>query len=124
MKVLLWGGVAFLSVLWTIGAVLLAQGVLWSSRRMAEGSALTLEAAASSIFVPVWLSSWFDPTALNMVFQTAQGVLGNFFSVLPTMGMVLAWLVPAIWMTWGIGMLILLCAVLVGTGILQRIQKS
>lgn len=123
MKVLLWGSAAFLSLLWTIGAVMLAQGVLWSSRRMAEGPVLTLEAAASSIFVPVWLSSWFDPTVLNTVLQTAQGVLGNFFSVLPTMGMVLAWLVPAIWMTWGIGMLILLGAVVVGTGMLHRIQK-
>ena len=72
----------------------------------------------------VWLTSWFDPTALMMVLQTVQGVLGNFFSVLPTMGMVLAWLVPAIWITWGIGMLILLGAVLAGTGILQSIQKS
>jgi len=124
MKVLLWGSVAFLSVLWTGGAALLAQGVVWTSRRMSEGPALTLEAASSSFIIPVWLTSWFDPTAFNTVLQTTQGVLGNFFSVLPTMGMVLAWLVPAIWITWGIGMLILLGAVLVGTRILQRIQKS
>jgi hypothetical protein len=31
----------------------------------------------------------------NAVLQTAQGAMGDFFSVLPTMGMVLAWLVPA-----------------------------
>lgn len=124
MKVLLWGGVAFLSVLWTGGAALLSQAVVWASRRMSEGPALTVEAAASSFIIPVWLTSWFDPTALMMVLQTVQGVLGNFFTVLPTMGMVLAWLVPAIWITWGIGMLILLGAVLVGTGIMQRIQKS
>jgi hypothetical protein len=124
MKVLLWGGVAFLSVLWTGGAALLSQAVVWSSRRMSEGPALTLEAAASSFMIPVWVTSWFDPIALNMVLQTAQGFLGNFFSVLPTMGMVLAWLVPAIWMTWGVGMLILLGTVLLGTVILQRIQKS
>lgn len=124
MKVLLWGGVAFLSVLWTGGAVLLSQAVVWASRRMSEGPALTVESAVSSFIIPVWLTSWFDPTALNMVLQTVQGVLGNFFSVLPTMGMVIAWLVPAIWITWGIGMLILLGAVLAGTGIVQRIQKS
>ena len=124
MKVLLWGGIAFLSVLWTGGAALLSQAVVWSTRRMSEGPALALETAASSFIIPVWLTSWFDPTAFNMVLQTVQGVLGNFFSVLPTMGMVLAWLVPAIWITWGIGMLILLGAVLAGTGILQSIQKS
>ena len=124
MKTILWGGIAFLSVLWTSGAALLAQGVVWASRRMSEGPALTLEAAGGSVLIPVWLASWFDPTALNTVVQTVQGVLTNFFSVLPTMGMVLAWLVPAIWMTWGIGMLILLGAVVVGTGMLQRIQKS
>jgi hypothetical protein len=124
MKVLLWGSVAFLSVLWTGGAALLSQGVVWTSRRMSEGPALTLESAASSFIAPVWLTSWFDPTALNTVLQTAQGVMGNFFSVLPTMGMVLAWLVPAIWITWGIGMLMLLGLVIFGTGILQRFQKS
>ncbi len=124
MKVLLWGGIAFLSVLWTGGAALLSQAVVWSTRRMSEGPALALETAASSFIIPVWLTSWFDPTAFNMVLQTVQGVMGNFFSVLPTMGMVLAWLDPAIWITWGIGMLILLGAVLAGTGILQRIQKS
>ena len=124
MKVLLWGGVAFLSVLWTGGAALLSQAVVWAARRMSEGPALTVEAAASSFIIPVWLTSWFDPTAFNIVLQTVQGVLGNFFSVLPTMGMVLAWLVPAIWMTWGIGMLMLLGLVIFGTGILQRFQKS
>jgi hypothetical protein len=124
MKVLLWGSVAFLSVLWTSGAALLSQGVVWTSRRMSEGPAVTLETAANSVIIPVWMTPWFDPSALNTVLQTAQGIMGNFFSVLPTMGMVLAWLVPAIWITWGIGMLILLGAVIVGTGILQRIQKS
>jgi hypothetical protein len=124
MKFILWGSVAFLSVLWTSGAALLAQGVVWSSRRMSEGPALTLEAAAGSVLIPVWLTSWFDPSAVASLLQTAQGVLENFFSVLPTMGMVLAWLVPAIWMTWSIGMLILLGAVIVGTGMLQRFQKS
>jgi len=124
MKFILWGSVAFLSVLWTSGAALLAKGVVWSSQRMSEGPALTLEAAAGSVIIPFWLAPWFDPSALTSLLQTAQGVLANFFSVLPTMGMVLAWLVPAIWITWGIGMLLLLGAVLVGTGILQRFQKS
>jgi hypothetical protein len=124
MKVLLWGSVAFLSVLWTGGAALLAQGVVWSSRRMSEGPALTLEAAGGSVLIPMWLASWFDPTALNTVVQTVQGVLTNFFSVLPTMGMVLAWLVPAIWITWGIGMLMLLGLVIFANGLLQRYQKS
>jgi hypothetical protein len=59
----------------------------------------------------------------NTVLQIAQGVMGNFYSVLPTMGMVLDWLVPTIWITWGIGMLILLGGVIAGTGILQRYQK-
>jgi len=124
MKVLLWGSVAFLSVLWTGGAALLSQGVVWASRRISEGPALTLESAASLFIIPVWVTSWFDPMALNTVLQTTQGVMGNFFSVLPTMGMVLAWLVPAIWITWGIGMLMLLGLVIFGTGILQRFQKS
>ncbi len=58
MKVLLWGGVAFLSVLWTGGAALLSQAVVWASRRMSEGPALMRDAGtASSIIIPVRMTS-------------------------------------------------------------------
>ncbi len=124
MKCILWGGIGFLSLLWTSGAALLAQAVLWSSRRMSDGPALSLEAAVSTVIVPVWLSPWFDPSSLTNIVHMVQGVLGSFSSVLPTMGMVLGWLIPAIWITWGLGMLLLVGAVVVGTPILQRFNKS
>lgn len=124
MKFILWGGIGFLSLLWTSGAALLAQAVLWTSRRMSDGPALSLEAAASTVIVPVWLSPWFDPSSLTNIVQMVQGSLGTFSSVLPTMGMVLGWLIPAIWITWGLGMVLLVGAVVVGTPILQRFNKS
>ncbi len=124
MKCILWGGIGFLSLLWTSGAALLAQAVLWSSRRMSDGPALSLEAAVSTVIVPVWLSPWFDPSSLTNIAQMVQGSLATFSSVLPTMGMVLAWLIPAIWITWGLGMLLLVGAVVVGTPILQQLDKS
>jgi len=108
MKAIFWGGVALLVLLWTSGVALLAKVVHWSAKRMSTESTITLEAATSSFVIPVWLAAWFDPNAWANVLQTLQNILETFASVLPTMGMVLGWLIPAIWITWAMGMLILL----------------
>jgi len=113
MKAILWGSVALLALLWTIGAALLARAVHWSAKRMSMSTepTLTFEMATSSVVIPVWLAAWFDPIALSTILEMMQHLLGSFFSVLPTVGMVMAWLIPAIWITWALGMLILLVAI-------------
>lgn len=124
MKAILWGGVALLALLWTSGAALLAKAVKWSAQQMANGSMTGLEGLTTNIVTPVWLTPWFDPVAWTHVLEMFQDILGNFSSVLPTMGMVVGWLVPAIWITWVLGMLILLGAVVIGTVMLRRAVKS
>ncbi|CAN1542504.1 hypothetical protein MCEGE14_01840 [Burkholderiaceae bacterium] len=58
MIVLLWGSVSFLPMLWTSCAALLSQGVVWTSRQISGGPALTRDAGtASSIIVPVRMTS-------------------------------------------------------------------
>jgi hypothetical protein len=61
---------------------------------------------------------------LSTILKTMQDLLGSFSSVLPTMGMVMAWLIPAIWITWALGMLILVAMVVGGTLTLKRVQKT
>jgi hypothetical protein len=123
MKAILWGGIALLTLLWTSGAALLAKTVHWSAKRMTAESTMTFEMATSSVVIPVWLAAWFDPMALSTILETMQDMLGTFSSVLPTVGMVMAWLIPAIWITWALGMLILLGLFVVGTLTLKRMQK-
>lgn len=124
MKAILWGGLALLALLWTSGAALLAKAVHWSAKRMSAEPTMTFEMATSSVVIPVWLAAWFDPIALTTIMETMQDMLGSFSSVLPTIGMVMAWLIPAIWITWALGMLILLGLFVVGTLTLKRVQKT
>jgi len=124
MKAILWGSVAFLALLWTSGAALLARAVHWFAKRMSAEPTMTFEVATSSVVIPVWLAAWFDPMALSTILKTMQDLLGSFSSVLPTMGMVMAWLIPAIWITWALGMLILVAMVVGGTLMLKRVQKT
>lgn len=124
MKAILWGGLALLALLWTSGAALLAKAVHWSAKRMSAEPTMTFEMATSSVVIPVWLAAWFDPMALSTILETMQDMLGSFSSVLPTLGMVMAWLIPAIWITWALGMLILLGLFVVGTLTLKRVLKT
>ncbi|MDO9025822.1 hypothetical protein [Zwartia sp.] len=124
MKVILWGGVALLALLWTSGAALMAKAVQWSAKRMTAEPTMSLEAVTSGFVTPVWMTAWFDPTAWVGILETMQDMLGSFESVLPTVGMMMAWLIPAIWITWALGMLILVGLMVIGTLTLKRMQKS
>lgn len=124
MKVILWGGVALLALLWTSGAALMAKAVQWSAKRMTAEPTMSLEAVTSGFVTPVWMTAWFDPTAWVSILETMQDMLGSFESVLPTVGMMMAWLIPAIWITWALGMLILVGLMVIGTLTLKRMQKT
>jgi len=120
MKAILWGSVALLALLWTSGAALLSKAVHWSAKRLSAEPTATLEVVTGSLAIPVWLATWFDPAAWTMATQTLQDMLGSFASVLPTAGMVMAWLIPAIWITWALGMVILVGMVVLGTLAINR----
>ena len=124
MKVILWGGVALLALLWTSGAALLSKAVKWSVSQMSVGNMTSLDGIATNLVLPVWLAPWFDPSIWTGALQMLQDILGSFSSVLPSMGMVLGWLVPAIWITWSLGIMVMVAGVVMGTVMLQRFQKS
>lgn len=124
MKIILWVGVALLGLFWTGGAAVLAEAVQWSAQWVSAGSTSTLEAAAKNIVLPVWLAPWLDPSIIASVLKTLQDILTIFSSVLPTMGMVVGWLIPVIWITWLLGVLALVGAGIAGTLILSRFPKS
>ena len=124
MKAILWGGVALLALLWTSGAALLSKAVKWSAQQMSAGSMTSLDGLTTNLVAPVWLTPWFDPTAWTSLLQMFEDIIVNFSSVLPSMGMVVGWLVPAIWITWIIGMLLLLVGVMIGTVMLRRFRNA
>lgn len=86
-KFLLWTVLAVLALIWTGGAALLAQIVQWTAQGIAAPAAGAVGAAAATLGVPGWLAPWVDAAA---------------------------WLAPAVWLAWGLGVLLMLALALAG----------
>lgn len=124
MKVLIWIGVAVIALLWTGGIALLAETLQWAAQRVSSGSMATLEAANSNIVIPMWLAPWLDASGWASLLQATQGILNSVSITLPALGTMVGWLVPAVWILWGLGMAILLSAAVIGTIVSQRFRRS
>lgn len=123
MKLILWGIVALLAVLWTGGAALVAQLVQWSAQGLAgmEGDVAGVVAAAAN--VPAWLSPWIDVAAWTEMLQWMSAVLASVSALVPNLGQIASWLVPVVWVIWGLGMAMLLGLALIAALILRRFQQ-
>lgn len=123
MKLILWGTVALLALLWTGGAALLAQLVQWSAQGLAgiDGSAVDIAAAAATL--PAWLSPWIDAAAWAEMQQWLTAVLASASALMPSLGQVAGWLVPVVWVVWALGMLLLLGLAVIAALLLRRWQR-
>lgn len=108
MKVLIWAAFGVVAVLWTLGALIVVELVQWSAQVIASGAAVELGRSAAPWPAPAWLALWLDPAAIK---ATQEGLLTGFEafrSALPWVGSTLGWLVSVVWISWGIGMALLL----------------
>ena len=120
MKIVLWVSFAVLALLWTGGAALLAQLAQWSAQGLAAGGAASAGAAAAAVAMPAWLSPWLDAAAWAAMQEAVAAALAGLSGALPVLGSVVAWLVPAVWVIWGFGLLALLGLALAGAWALRR----
>lgn len=107
MTTIIWGIFAFLALLWTGSAALLAQLIKWSVPGLAAA-------------MPAWLIPFVDPAVWIAIQQTVTGIVASLSTVMPFLGEVAAWLVPAVWVTWGLGLLSLLTLALASTWMVYR----
>jgi len=108
MKIILWTAFGVLAVLWTLGALILVELVQWGAQVIASGAAMELGRSAAQWPTPAWLALWLDPAAIK---ATQDGLLTGFEafrSALPWLGFAVSWLVPLVWISWGIGVALLL----------------
>lgn len=122
MKIVIWGVFVAAALLWTFASMVLVEAIQWSSERLSSGQTVNLESVTSSIVIPPWLSPWLEPSSWAMIFQSIQFFLANAASAVPAIGSLLGWLVPLIWIGWGLGMLALLALSIAGTLLLKRFR--
>ena len=115
MKVIIWSVFLLLALLWTAGAGLFALLTEWSIGLLASGSAADLVASAGQIPVPAWLAPWLDLAGWRELIQWSSSVLQTVSALLPSAGQPLGWLVPFIWIAWGLGLVGLLVVTLLGS---------
>lgn len=118
MTTIIWGIFAFLALLWTGSAALLAQLIKWS----VPGLAAVGEASGGALAAVMlaWLIPFVDPAVWIAIQQTVTGIVASLSTVMPFLGEVAAWLVPAVWVTWGLGLLSLLTLALASTWMVYR----
>jgi hypothetical protein len=115
VKVIIWSVFLLLAVLWTAGAGLLALLTEWSIGLLASGSATDLVDRAGQIPVPAWLAPWLDLAGWRELLQWFTSVLQTVSALLPSASQSLGWLVPLIWILWGIGLVGLLLVTWIGS---------
>jgi hypothetical protein len=99
-----WMLIALLALCWTAAAWLLAAATAWAAQALATGSAAQAARELTTLPLPGWLpAEWLQP--LQALAQWAVDAAG---SGLPLAGTAAGWLVPAIWIGWGLGLLLLL----------------
>ena len=111
MKLVLWLSFGLLALLWTGGAALVAGVTEWAAQLLASGGVVDWTRAAANVPVPAWIALWVDPQAVRFAQEAAQWaleVLGSMSAALPTAGQLIGWLVPLVWLLWGLGLLLLL----------------
>ena len=118
MKIVVWSVFVLLALLWTGGAAVVAALVEWAAAAMANGGATAIGTATASVTLPAWLAPWIDVAAWESLQQAVSGMLASMTAAAPTLGGVVSWLVPLVWIVWGLGMVgLLLLTLLLSWGL-------
>jgi hypothetical protein len=116
MKAWLWGGLALTGLLWTGAAGLFALGVEWMVQALMSAGNSTVKFDATGLAIPAWLSPWVDNAAWEAMREWLFVALSGLESIWPLLEGMAGWLVPAVWVVWGLGLMLLIgLAILVGT---------
>lgn len=124
MKTVIWIVFVGVALLWTGTAALLAELVQWSARGLAAVDGASIGSAAVTAPMPSWLGPWLDPASWSALQQAAAGTLAGVMAALPTVGSAVGWLVPAVWLTWGLGLLTLLGVTALALFMLRRLAHG
>ena len=108
VKIILWAAFGVLAVVWTLGALIVVELVQWGAQAIALGAPTEPGRSAGQWPAPAWLALWLDPAAIKAAQEGLLTGLEAFRSALPWVVSAVGWLVPLVWISWGIGVALLL----------------
>ncbi|PPE67053.1 hypothetical protein [Caldimonas caldifontis] len=124
MRSIVWIVWALVAAFWTLGAWVLAELVQWSVQTMASAEAARAAGAVLQAPLPPWVGVWIDPVWLELVRSQVQWLLEAGQAILPAAGALVGWIVPLVWVGWGLGMLTLLALAIGAHWLIGRLSRS
>ena len=116
MKVLIWAITGFLVFLWTAAAAMLAAGVNWLAASVSDTAIRNVPSPAQWP-VPEWLAVWIPSGIIEQLKAGLVGPLASLVSSANWLAPALGWLPVAIWIVWGV-VLVLMLALAAGAYLL------
>lgn len=123
MKTALWIVFALLAVLWTGTVFVSAELTSWLASSVASGQAGDVITNVGQWPVPAWLGLWIDPAWIQGLQAAWVDVMGWLGQSGPALGSVVGWLIPLMWVVWGVVMLTMLAVTVAGHFLLGRLSR-
>lgn len=124
MRFLVWSIFVVLAALWTGASALLAAGLQWAAAALAGGTAADLAAALGNWQLPNWLMAWMDLGWLTSVQAVVVQLVDKLQAWWPNIGQAVAWLVPMVWLGWGLVLFLLLLLAVLAHVLVGRLGRG
>ncbi len=108
MKIAIWTVFILLFIFWTGGTLLLTELTEWGAQQLAAGEAAALGEAIAQWPVPGWIAVWVDAAWIGAAQDALTWALQALHATLPLLGSAVGWIVPLIWVMWGLGVILVL----------------
>ncbi len=123
MKTVVWVVFAVLALLWTGCAAALAALAQWTADGLAAGASVDLARLADGWVLPGWMAPWISAEWVALLQDLTASAVTGLREGAPWLGSLVGWLVPLVWLTWGLGLLALLVLAGVGHGLARLMGK-
>jgi len=110
MKILIWVVFGVLMAVWTGFTAMSAGLVGWLLSAVADGQISGAAQAAGQWPIPAWLAVWVDPGMVENMQATWLSVVQTLDRWLPSASALTGWVVPLLWVVWGLISLCMLAA--------------
>ena len=114
MRLVIWVAFGVLMALWTTFVAMSAGLVGWLLSAVANGQITGAAQAVGQWPIPAWLGVWIDPGMVENMQATWLNVVQWLSQVLPAASTLTGWVVPLMWVVWGVVSVCLLVAAVVG----------